>query len=196
MTYKIEFEPKVMKRTLLNPIWVRSKSKEELAGLLMSLAEEIYDRVTTKISDLPQLVQNLDFKPVSIDQIEEFIPLPKSASEQVAAEYCRMMLSVPGTMNEPVGIEVRGQVVFGRGFEEQDVDFDLTEFGGEYKGVSRRHAILQTINGQPYISDTASTNGTHVNGSRLIFGVVHPVEDNDVISFGALHFKVRVIHPE
>ncbi len=196
MANKIILEPKELKKTLMNPMWVSKKSKEELADLLMSLAREIHDRVTTKISNMPELIQNLDFKPVSISQIEEFIPLPKSRSDQLAEEYCRMMLSVPGTMNEPVGIEVRGQIVFGRGFEEQEVDFDLTEFGGEHKGVSRRHAILQTINGEPYISDTASTNGTHINGNRLGFGVVRPIDDGDVISFGALHIKVMIINPD
>lgn len=101
----------------MNPMWVQSKSKEELADLLMSLAREIYTRITTQMTGVPELIQNLDFKPVSISQIEEFIPLPKSDSGQLAGEKCRIMLSVPGTMVKPMGIEIRGNVVFGRGTE-------------------------------------------------------------------------------
>lgn len=46
-------------------------------------------------------------------------------------------------------------------------DVDLTPFGGTASGASRRHATLNSTQGQWTITDLGSTNGTFVNGTRI-----------------------------
>jgi S1-C subfamily serine protease len=49
--------------------------------------------------------------------------------------------------------------------------------------VSTRHAELRGVNGAWTIYDSASTNGTFVNGERI--GNKHRLEDGDVVTFGS-----------
>jgi hypothetical protein len=53
------------------------------------------------------------------------------------------------------------------------------------KTVSRDHAVLTYTEGRWYVEDRGSANGTFVNGSRLPFGVPHPLRHGDRIGLGA-----------
>ena len=193
MAYKIKLEPNELKNTIMKPKWVKEKSKEELVEIILALAEEIYNRITTQVSGISDQIQKLDFVPVKVSEIESFIRVPKSKSAQLSGENQRIMLIVPEATIKPIGLEVRGNIVIGRGGEEQKIDLDLTDLGASNKGVSRRHAIMQIISNLLYISDAGSTNGTFLNGNRIEFGTVMPVEDGDVISFGSLHLKIIMV---
>lgn len=54
--------------------------------------------------------------------------------------------------------------------------------------VSRVHAELTTRGGQWILRDLGSTNGTTVNGRRVIATVV--VRDGDMVSFGQMSFRL------
>ncbi|MFJ1748384.1 DUF1707 and FHA domain-containing protein [Streptomyces sp. NPDC088116] len=54
--------------------------------------------------------------------------------------------------------------------------------------VSRVHAELTTKGGQWILRDLGSTNGTTVNGRRVIATVV--VRDGDMVSFGEMSFRL------
>ena len=178
MAYKIKLEPNELKNTIMKPKWVKEKSKEELVEIILALAEEIYNRITTQVSGISDQIQKLDFVPVKVSEIESFIRVPKSKSAQLSGENQRIMLIVPEATIKPIGLEVRGNIVIGRGGEEQKIDLDL---------------IMQIISNLLYISDAGSTNGTFLNGNRIEFGTVMPVEDGDVISFGSLHLKIIMV---
>ena len=196
MAYKIKLEPNEIKKTIMNPEWVKEKDKEELVEIILTLGTEIYNRITTQVSGISDQIKSLEFKPVKLSEIATFTPVPKSKSAQLSGERLRVMMIVPGATIKPIGIEVRGNIVIGRGGEEQKVDLDLTDLGAATKGVSRRHAIMQIISNLLYISDAGSTNGTFLNGNRIEFGNVMPVEDGDVISFGSLHLKMIFVMDE
>ena len=193
MAYKIKLEPNELKNTIMKPEWVREKSNEELVEIVLALGKEIYNRITTQVSGISDQIQKLDFKPVQVSEVESFIPVPKSESAQLSGEKRRLLLAVPGTTFKPIGLEIMGNIVIGRGGGEQKIDLDLTDLGATNKGVSRRHAIMQIISNLLYISDAGSTNGTYLNGNRIAFGTVMPVEDGDVISFGSLHLKIILV---
>jgi hypothetical protein len=57
--------------------------------------------------------------------------------------------------------------------------------------VSRRHARITIFRGAATIEDLGSTNGTHVNGSRICS--LTPIADGDEIALGTavLHFRAR-----
>lgn len=60
----------------------------------------------------------------------------------------------------------------------------------DFTNVSRRHAEITTRDGQLFIEDQASTNGTTVNGSQIPPYQPQPLVDGDVVGFGA---RLRVI---
>jgi hypothetical protein len=63
-------------------------------------------------------------------------------------------------------------------------DVDLTPYGGEEGGVSRRHARILFIEDEYYVEDLQSTNYTKVDGQRLPAHIRERVEDGARIDFG------------
>lgn len=57
--------------------------------------------------------------------------------------------------------------------------------------LSRRHAHIFLRNGQPFIEDLGSTNGTFVDGARLDEHAVALSEGN-IVAFGGHHFVYRI----
>lgn len=58
--------------------------------------------------------------------------------------------------------------------------------------VSRKHATIQIIDGQLYITDL-STNGTRVNNARIPKGVPTLLHEDDKITFANIPFILRKI---
>jgi hypothetical protein len=72
-------------------------------------------------------------------------------------------------------------------------DVDLDEDDPEAK-ISRRHARIVSHNGQYYIEDLGSTNGTFVNrGRRLLPGKRHPLQNGDEIIVGKTFLKFQLV---
>lgn len=72
-----------------------------------------------------------------------------------------------------------------------DVDLDADD--PEAK-VSRRHARIILRNGQYYIEDLGSTNGTFINrGRRLLPGDRHPLRDGDEIIVGKTFLRFHIV---
>jgi len=63
-------------------------------------------------------------------------------------------------------------------------DIDLTNYGADEGGVSRRHAKIFMQGSQVMIEDLNSTNYTFVNQQRLTPGQPHPVQNGDEVRFG------------
>lgn len=63
-------------------------------------------------------------------------------------------------------------------------DVDLTPYGGEEGGVSRRHSRLLYVNGEYFVEDLQSTNFTKLDGQRLPAHVRERLEDGARIDFG------------
>ncbi|MFE9456647.1 FHA domain-containing protein [Streptomyces californicus] len=57
-----------------------------------------------------------------------------------------------------------------------------------HETVSRLHAELHALNGRWLLRDLGSTNGTCVNGQRLVGAI--PVRDGDQVSFGHMSFRL------
>jgi pSer/pThr/pTyr-binding forkhead associated (FHA) protein len=65
-------------------------------------------------------------------------------------------------------------------------DIDLTPYGGEDGGVSRRHARLLHSGGEYYVEDLQSTNYTKLDGQRLPARVREKLEDGARLDFGRI----------
>jgi hypothetical protein len=72
-------------------------------------------------------------------------------------------------------------------------DIDLDEDDPEAK-ISRRHARIIHHNGQYFIEDLGSTNGTFVNrGRRLLPGKRHMLQNGDEIIVGKTFLKFQIL---
>ncbi|MBK9710546.1 MAG: FHA domain-containing protein [Kouleothrix sp.] len=72
-------------------------------------------------------------------------------------------------------------------------DIDLNPLGGSSLGVSRKHAILRSSNGQWQIEDLGSTNGTFVNESPLMPHAPLTLQDKTTIRLGSVKLFFRYI---
>jgi hypothetical protein len=94
----------------------------------------------------------------------------------------------------PLGLDVAGDVVIGRGIKaETDVDVDLDLYEGFARGVSRRHAMLRPSKRTLYLLDLGSTNGTMHNAMPINQGVTRSLSSGDTLTFGQLSCTIQVI---
>lgn len=75
----------------------------------------------------------------------------------------------------------------GRESDSVKPEIDLADFGEG--GVSRRHAQIVRAEGQVYVEDLSSSNGTFLNGERLQPGLQTPLKHQDEVRFGSLRFQ-------
>jgi predicted component of type VI protein secretion system len=92
-------------------------------------------------------------------------------------------------------LHLNGQNEFtlGRVAEGQPIlpDVDLSPYEGYAQGVSRLHAALKTNNNRVFITDLGSSNGTRVNGQKIMPNVDFPLNHGDVVALGK--FKIQVL---
>ncbi len=71
-------------------------------------------------------------------------------------------------------------------------ELDLTTDGGLEQGVSRRHARIYTRDGECFIEDLDSTNGTFLNGERLTAYLPYVFRNGDSLMFGTMRLKIHI----
>ena len=83
------------------------------------------------------------------------------------------------------------EITLGR--PDRETDFlpviDLTLVHGHKKGVSRFHAVIMTYGDGFGLSDNSSSNGTFINGERLMIGQTRKIKDGDLIKLGGVKLK-------
>ena len=107
----------------------------------------------------------------------------------------RLLLQIGSQNQTTVGVEVRDKIVLGRGDPVANFqpDLDLTPYGGQEGGVSRRHAavIRDDDNQALYLEDLGSTNGTRINGFLLEPHRRYRLCDGDEIELGRVRVTLR-----
>jgi FHA domain len=93
----------------------------------------------------------------------------------------------------PLVIAVSGSVVVGRysAHAVEQPHVDLVPYGAFEKGVSRYHAQVNRTGDTFTIEDLASSNGTWVNGKRLLAREPHEMGNGDYLCFGHLRLQVH-----
>ncbi len=69
-------------------------------------------------------------------------------------------------------------------------DVDMTAYSGYRMGVSRTHASIRLQDKQLNLSDRGSSNGTFLNGTRLVAHRPYPLRDGDEIRLGQMVLKI------
>ena len=86
----------------------------------------------------------------------------------------------------------RNEFTLGRISEGQPImpDVDLSPYQAYTRGVSRLHAVLKREASHVFLMDLGSSNGTFVNGKRLMPNVDHSVSNGDVVALGKLKIQI------
>ncbi len=129
-------------------------------------------------------------------------PMPESkhAGETAAAPLStpwRLLMQIGGTTQTTVGIEVRDKIVVGRSDPVANFypDLDLTPYGGQEGGVSRRHATIVQVEDERalYLEDLGGVNGTRINGFSLEPRRRYRLRDGDELEFGEIQMVLRFV---
>jgi len=166
------------------------------------LAETAHESGTTKLEKdgdtnpiLPLLLPHVGAFGLRVGDAESYKVLPKSqeaeAERNPLLPRYRIELAGLGPNAGPVGLDICGDVVLGRGGQGNEPDFDLSPYQAGEKGVSRRHAMLRLGASKLFLIDMESTNGTRCN-SVLVAGA-RALAHNDTVSLGNLTFQVKII---
>lgn len=93
---------------------------------------------------------------------------------------------------DPIQLVPKDEILIGRSDSGSNAapDLDMSPFGGAEQGVSRRHAIIRRGEDTLTLVDLESTNGTHLNGQRLIPSQPRVLRDGDEIRMGRLVFHI------
>jgi FHA domain-containing protein len=131
------------------------------------------------------------------DNVKWYRKLPISmGTAELPKDVPRWRIEIEGLgpAVEPIGLDILGDAVMGRGrVGTQPADLDLDQFGALEQGVSRRHALLRPTANHLYIIDLGSTNGTLHNGLPLGPGIARSLKHNDAVTLGRLSFTVKLI---
>jgi CheY-like chemotaxis protein len=101
---------------------------------------------------------------------------------------------VVGTPNI-IKIRVADEMLMGRPDPKNAIapEIDLIPYGGHNLGVSRRHALIRTVNNRITIEDLGSANGTFINEHALESGKEYRIRDRDIIRLGHMRLQVNYV---
>lgn len=89
-------------------------------------------------------------------------------------------------------ISDRLEFTLGRVSENQPImpDIDLSPFKAFDHGVSRLHAVIRNNAGSIVIMDLGSSNGTYINGTRIVPNIEQPLRHGDIVALGKLKMQI------
>jgi pSer/pThr/pTyr-binding forkhead associated (FHA) protein len=96
--------------------------------------------------------------------------------------------------NETLPLAGRNEYTLGRISEGQPIlpDVDMSPYDAYNMGVSRLHAAIKLNNQKINVVDLGSSNGTRVNGQKIMANVDYPLHNGDLLSLGRLKIQVLI----
>jgi pSer/pThr/pTyr-binding forkhead associated (FHA) protein len=93
-----------------------------------------------------------------------------------------------------INLTGRTEFTLGRVTEGQPIlpDVDLSPYDAYSQGVSRLHSALKVINQRIVITDLGSSNGTRVNGQKIVPHVDYPLNHGDILALGKLKVQILI----
>lgn len=125
----------------------------------------------------------------------DFISVPKNTVAHRPDLVWRILLLPIHSSTSAIALELHGDTVVGANrSQDNDVDLDISDWDSTAQlGISRKHIQLRPSPNKLFVMDLGSTNGTRVNGLPLGVGWAYALRDDDVLTLGKLHVRVRFI---
>ncbi len=179
---------------VINREWLEGRSEEELLDLILAATRELKKKkkpTTEKIAQ--ESGDSVSFREYSEIPLESFVSLPagKEVEKETGAWHVVMVSQEPS--HKTLALKLVDDIIFGRKTEDTEPDVDLTEYDAEKHGISREHAKIKVTHDELILADLGSTNGTYHLDERLSLGKTAVLTDQNIISFGKLHFKVIIV---
>ena len=112
----------------------------------------------------------------------------KNTASEVFGQGTILRLEISGV--EPLLLKPKQETVFGRRDPATGAmpDVDMTPFAGYRMGVSRRHAVIRQteVENRLDLIDLGSSNGTFLNGLRVMPNQLQRLRDGDEIRLGQM----------
>jgi hypothetical protein len=132
-------------------------------------------------------------------QVEDTFELTEEIKKQIGREHTppsKGMSIFLLNLGEPIALRMEEGFVLGRANElTSEPILDLTPYEGFAMGVSRRHAQIRAAGDKYVIIDLNSSNGTWLNGQRLVPTKPYDLRSGSVIQLGRLKLIVSYLHP-
>lgn len=130
--------------------------------------------------------------------VEQSLPLTRSSDTSERREVIPLEDTVEMTLvdfGKTISLSGRREYTLGRVVEGQPIlpDVDFSEFDAYQQGVSRLHASLKINPNRVVIMDLGSSNGTRVNGQKIVPHVDYPIKDGDLIALGKFKIHINII---
>ncbi|MBC8159834.1 MAG: FHA domain-containing protein [Roseiflexaceae bacterium] len=115
------------------------------------------------------------------------------AAPPVAPSEARLALYVLPSGRQ-MRLKLQEELLIGRRDSGRGItpDVDLSDDGGFNAGVSRRHAIISWDEGDLFVEDLGSPNGTFVNEQRIKPQQRAPLRNGDTLRCGMLTLRVEL----
>lgn len=118
--------------------------------------------------------------------------IPKWGTARFTSRINLVIMTDNGERKLTVDTANMSEMVMGRTDPDTDEtpEIDLSDYGAQAKGVSRRHAAILRKEGSLHVVDLTSYNGTFLNGQRLIAEQPRVLRDGDDVRLGYLVLRV------
>jgi hypothetical protein len=125
------------------------------------------------------------------DSTISFDPYSVGLKPDDMAEPCLTLRVVDS--NEIIHLTGRKEFTIGRVAEGQPIlpDIDLSAYQAYTLGVSRLHASVKISPQRAVVMDLGSSNGTRVNGQKIVPNVDYLINLGDIVALGKL--KIQII---
>jgi len=120
--------------------------------------------------------------------------LPERRKTRHGEAYAQDQKSISFDINgQHLSMPIKASIILGRQSDSPDdaqPDLDLSPYSAQECGVSRRHVEIRHQGFLTYVIDLGSSNGTWLNGQRLIHSKERLLRNGDELQLG--HLKVRI----
>lgn len=118
-------------------------------------------------------------------------PLPPTQKSSTAGSS--ITLKLVGS-NQTIPLAGQKEFTLGRMTEGQPIlpDIDLSPYEGYAEGVSRLHAAIRVTDRGVMVVDLGSSNGTRINGQKIVPNVNYPLKDGDMLALGRIKLQISI----
>ena len=129
------------------------------------------------------------------DMLATELPPPRSVPPVVPPEESDTVISLLIVeTGQVLHLAGRNEFTIGRVSEGQPIlpDIDLAPYNAFNLGVSRLHVSMKLTRTGVIVTDLGSSNGTRVNGQKIVPHVEYPINHGDTVAIGKLKIKILI----